>query len=1040
VTGLPSGASGNFSIDPVTLSSTATSKLTVATGDDTPQGTYLLTITGQGGGVSQQLQVSLNVNPKPDFDLTATPTKREIFPGETTTFQINSEILNQFDGSIQLEVTNLPGHTSGQFLPAAIQAGASSTLTITTTTAAPLGAHALTVTGTSGTLSHTLTLTLKIVEKPLEADFTIAADPDNASVYKGENIDINITLTAVNGFDSEVKLETANLPGGVTALFQPDDLVPDGVSVLTLATTAETPVGPFTLSVTGKGAGKTHSAAITVTVENEPDFLLAAEPTEISVHRGETAEYTVSVTPKNEFAAEVFFSVEGQPEETTVRWFPGSVVAAGQTRLRIVTTEAIAVGSYPLVVTAQGGGKSQTLNLNLIVTCPAFTAAIEAQPETGPAPLAVDLHAALTQQETAPGGGYSFAWDLGDGNSAQTQDVQHTYREPGDYAVNLTVTDPCGQAKTVTQSITVTSFDGSIETSFSKERARPGQTVTLTIKAKNATQQDFQQVAIRCHLPAPLQYIDDDAPVNAGISAGKLEWELAALGKGETLSIRVNVKVPDTAAAATLSTIAYLQHHSIQQPISSNKSHLTIEKVEVLLQKSVDKSEAKPGDSLLYILLLENKSSFALTGLQLKDILSDNLEMVSQQVTGGLAYSNRGNTLYWKGTLQPQQKVEIRLEAKIKANTVSGTIIENKAEVTAVELDTKVESQTVRTSVASEPVPVTNVQFTHKAALTQSEVGRVIRFRVKTVNRSTSPLLQPVLEIHMAQGFSYVAGTAVLAGQRIGEPTGKHTLRWELPVIQAGQTATLTYQAVTGADTARGKNVLRAVLRTSDNSGQNLHYESSAFVNISGSGFIFYCGLEGTVYLDRDSDQFYSMTDTPLQGIEVRLSTGEKAITDSMGMYKFDNLYPGEYAANVNRATLPEKYRAENTVSHIVQLFDGLHDTADFCIKFTKDDEEKTARLEGRVFFDKNRNHVYDGNDPLHSNFEAKLGNIKKTKGKNGKFVFTNLVPGPYTVEISYDGRSFKKEFTLKDGDNHIEFPLPFTGIRILMHGEDSRQ
>ncbi|MCP4157259.1 MAG: hypothetical protein GY757_56635, partial [bacterium] len=149
VTGLPTGASGNFSIDPVTLSSTATSKLTVATGEDTPQGTYLLTITGQGGGVSQQLQVSLTVNPKPDFDLTATPTKREIFPGETTTFQINSEILNQFHGSIQLEVTNLPGHTRGQFLPAALHAGAISTPTVTTPTAAPLGANALPVKGTS---------------------------------------------------------------------------------------------------------------------------------------------------------------------------------------------------------------------------------------------------------------------------------------------------------------------------------------------------------------------------------------------------------------------------------------------------------------------------------------------------------------------------------------------------------------------------------------------------------------------------------------------------------------------------------------------------------------------------------------------------------------------------------------------------------------------------------------------------------------------------------------------------------------------------
>jgi subtilase family serine protease len=57
VSGLPSGASANFSPDPATSSST----LSVSTSTSTPAGTYTLTITGTGGGINRSATVSLVV-------------------------------------------------------------------------------------------------------------------------------------------------------------------------------------------------------------------------------------------------------------------------------------------------------------------------------------------------------------------------------------------------------------------------------------------------------------------------------------------------------------------------------------------------------------------------------------------------------------------------------------------------------------------------------------------------------------------------------------------------------------------------------------------------------------------------------------------------------------------------------------------------------------------------------------------------------------------------------------------------------------------
>ncbi|MCL2915564.1 PKD domain-containing protein [Shewanella corallii] len=49
----------------------------------------------------------------------------------------------------------------------------------------------------------------------------------------------------------------------------------------------------------------------------------------------------------------------------------------------------------------------------------------------------------------------SFQWDLGDGNTAEGESVEHTYSSPGEYQVSLTVTDDGGLTNTVMETIRV---------------------------------------------------------------------------------------------------------------------------------------------------------------------------------------------------------------------------------------------------------------------------------------------------------------------------------------------------------------------------------------------------------------------------------------------------------------------------------------------------------------------------------------------------------------------------------------------------------
>jgi hypothetical protein len=302
---------------------------------------------------------------------------------------------------------------------------------------------------------------------------------------------------------------------------------------------------------------------------------------------------------------------------------------------------------------------------------------------------------------------------------------------------------------------------------------------------------------------------------------------------------------------------------------------------------------------------------------------------------------------------------------------------------------------------------------------------------------SNSSLISPVIEDYLPQGFSYVESSTLLNNRRFTEPQGSRHLLWQLPHLKPGETLVLRFQVVIGTDAKRGRNINRATLRALDNSGQDIFLEASAFVNVSAAGFIFYSGVEGTVYLDRDDDDFYSMMDKPLEGIEVRMSTGEKAITDTLGQYRFENLFPGEYAVGINSATLPENYRVYSQSPQVVVLMDGLTDTVDFAVKYDDRKDPTDAWLEGRVFFDKNQNRRYDEGDALVNSFQVNIDNKLRTAGQEGKFLLYKLQTGTHTIIIKLNNRSSPQIVELKQGKNVLEFPLKYSLINIVIKGED---
>jgi hypothetical protein len=97
-----------------------------------------------------------------DFSIAASPSSQTVTHGSNTTYTVTDTALNGFTGSASLSVSGLPAHATASFNPTAIAGSGSSMLTVVTNRKTPAGTSTLTITGTSGSLTHSTTVTLVV--------------------------------------------------------------------------------------------------------------------------------------------------------------------------------------------------------------------------------------------------------------------------------------------------------------------------------------------------------------------------------------------------------------------------------------------------------------------------------------------------------------------------------------------------------------------------------------------------------------------------------------------------------------------------------------------------------------------------------------------------------------------------------------------------------------------------------------------------------------------------------------------------------------
>jgi subtilisin family serine protease/uncharacterized membrane protein len=359
-------ATATFS--PATIAgASGTATLTVATAATLAPGTYPLTITATSGTLTRTAATVLVVSAPPDFAVSATPASASTAAGGSASYTVTIASHDGFVADVGLSVSGLPGQASATFAPATVTGGAgTSQLTLATSPAVAPGSYPLTISATSGQLTHTASVNLVVTAPP---DFAVSATPSSASTAAGGSASYTVSITSTGGFGGSVALSVSGLPAQASATFAPAMVAGGaGTSQLTVATTAAVAAGSYPLTISAVSGQTTHTAAVTlVTTATPPDFSLAVAPSSATVTAGQSTSYTVTVAAQGSFAGNVTLSLTGLPSWATASFSRNPIARAGASTLTVRTSRPTPRGTFTLRVTGRSGTLSRQATATLVV-------------------------------------------------------------------------------------------------------------------------------------------------------------------------------------------------------------------------------------------------------------------------------------------------------------------------------------------------------------------------------------------------------------------------------------------------------------------------------------------------------------------------------------------------------------------------------------------------------------------------------------------------------------------------------------------------
>ncbi len=378
--GLPQGSTASFSQGAFSASGSAS--VTIQTSKSTIPGTYDVTVRGRGGAKEHSATIRIVVFAPTDFELVAQEQSKTIMAGDTASYAASVNPFGGFNSSVYLSIEGLPYGSSASFSKDSVLPGEQAAISVTTPPAMPPGTYTLLFSGTVDGKTHTVPITLIVLAEAMQTtpDFSMDVSPLSKSVVAGGYVTYNISMSPYNGFDSAISLGVSGLPTGATSSYTGSTTPPSYV-ILTVQTSADTPSGTYTITVSGNGSGRSHTGTATLIVSKAgvQDFAMSASTQQQSVVAGGSTSYGISLSSLNGFASPVTLSTYGTPSDTTVLFSQNPSSPDASVVVTLSTSGSTPAGNYTVTVSGAGGGQTHSISVNLSVSAqPDFNISIPA--------------------------------------------------------------------------------------------------------------------------------------------------------------------------------------------------------------------------------------------------------------------------------------------------------------------------------------------------------------------------------------------------------------------------------------------------------------------------------------------------------------------------------------------------------------------------------------------------------------------------------------------------------------------------------------
>ena len=297
-----------------------------------------------------------------DFSLVVSPVEPQLTVGGATNLNIAVSGSAGFSGEVALAASTLPEGVTAQF--SKNPTSTASLLTLRAANTVKPGAYPFTVSGTSGSLGHASTLTLKVVA----ASFSLSADQRSLSVTAGTTGAIGLTSTAAPGFILPVSFSVLGpLTSGLRVTFDPNPASGAVRVSFTVAATVTAGTYPITLQGAAGGSVQTLTVQLNVMAASAPDYVLSLTPASQTVTAGLATTYTVNLQGVAGYASSVNLALGALPDGVTATLAPITLTPGQSSTLTVKTTPATPASASNLSVLATDGFLDHTTLAGLTV-------------------------------------------------------------------------------------------------------------------------------------------------------------------------------------------------------------------------------------------------------------------------------------------------------------------------------------------------------------------------------------------------------------------------------------------------------------------------------------------------------------------------------------------------------------------------------------------------------------------------------------------------------------------------------------------------